>query len=150
LTSTALTAVLQVLDDDVAACADIPGQGTSSPVELQNLYRHAKDAFGHHHPNHDPSKLADAVCAERGWRHGGWVDTVTRCHGLARSPVDMMALLIVDSAETRVFHGRTHIRRTALILVGRVFESSDHDNSRLYDAEHFHLLRPKKKRKRAG
>ncbi len=37
----------------------------------QNLYRHAKDAFGHHHPNFDPRKLADAVCAERGWRNRG-------------------------------------------------------------------------------
>ena len=33
--SNALTAVLQALDDDVAACADIPGPGTSSPVELE-------------------------------------------------------------------------------------------------------------------
>ena len=32
----------------------------------QNLYRHAKDAFGHYHPNFDPLKLADAVCMERG------------------------------------------------------------------------------------
>lgn len=23
-------------------------------VDGQNLYRHAKDAFGHHHPNYDP------------------------------------------------------------------------------------------------
>jgi uncharacterized LabA/DUF88 family protein len=37
----------------------------------QNLYRHAKDAFGHHHPNYDPLKLTDAICAMRGWkRHG--------------------------------------------------------------------------------
>ena len=28
-------------------------------IEGQNLYRHAKDAFGHHHPNYDPRKLAD-------------------------------------------------------------------------------------------
>ena len=33
----------------------------------QNLYRHAKDAFGHHHPNYDPQKLFDAVCADKGW-----------------------------------------------------------------------------------
>jgi uncharacterized LabA/DUF88 family protein len=33
----------------------------------QNLYRHAKDAFGHHHPNYDPIKLHAAVCAEKGW-----------------------------------------------------------------------------------
>ena len=38
------------------------------------------------------------------------------------------------------------IRRTALILVGRVLEASDYSDSKLYDAEHFHLLRPKKKR----
>ena len=37
----------------------------------QNLYRHAKDAFGHHHPNYDPRKLSDAVCADRGWVNHG-------------------------------------------------------------------------------
>ena len=42
------------------------------------------------------------------------------------------------------------IRRTTLILVGRVLDVSDHGDSKLYDAEHFHLLRPKKKRKPAG
>ena len=31
----------------------------------QNLYRHAKEAFGHHHPNYDPKKLTDAVTAVR-------------------------------------------------------------------------------------
>src|SRR5665213_3991145 len=34
----------------------------------QNLYQHAKDAFGHHHPNFDPLKLHAAVCAARGWQ----------------------------------------------------------------------------------
>jgi uncharacterized LabA/DUF88 family protein len=34
----------------------------------QNLYRHAKDAFGYHHPNYDPVKLHKAICAEQGWR----------------------------------------------------------------------------------
>ena len=34
----------------------------------QNLYRHAKDAFGYHHPNYDPVKLHHAVCAAKGWR----------------------------------------------------------------------------------
>ena len=33
----------------------------------QNLFRHAKDIFGHHHPNYDPGKLATAVCAAKGW-----------------------------------------------------------------------------------
>ena len=41
------------------------------------------------------------------------------------------------------------IRRTALILVGRVLASSEHGDSKLYDAGHFHLLRPKKRRTRA-
>ena len=40
-------------------------------IDRQNLFRHAKDAFGHHHPNCDPHKLADAVCADRGLvKHG--------------------------------------------------------------------------------
>ncbi|PYE99074.1 NYN domain-containing protein [Rhodopseudomonas faecalis] len=34
----------------------------------QNLFQHAKDAFGHFHPNYDPRKLHLAVCAARGWR----------------------------------------------------------------------------------
>jgi uncharacterized LabA/DUF88 family protein len=34
----------------------------------QNLYQHAKDAFGHHHPNYDPLKLHKAVCSAKGWR----------------------------------------------------------------------------------
>ncbi len=33
----------------------------------QNLFRHAKDAFGHYHPNYDPEKLAAAVFMVRGW-----------------------------------------------------------------------------------
>ncbi len=37
----------------------------------QNLFRHAKDAFGHHHPNYDPHKLAKAVCAAKGWTVSG-------------------------------------------------------------------------------
>ena len=41
------------------------------------------------------------------------------------------------------------IRRTALILVGRVLASPDHGDSKLYDTGHFHLRRPKKKRKQA-
>ena len=42
------------------------------------------------------------------------------------------------------------IRRTALILVGPVLGAADHGDSKLYDAEHFHLLRPKKKRRPTG
>ena len=37
----------------------------------QNLYRHAKDAFGYHHPNYDPIKLNEAVCGVHRWvSHG--------------------------------------------------------------------------------
>jgi precorrin-4/cobalt-precorrin-4 C11-methyltransferase len=34
------------------------------------------------------------------------------------------------------------ITRTALIFVGRVFESRDFTDSKLYDAAHRHILRP--------
>ena len=37
------------------------------------------------------------------------------------------------------------LRRTALILVGKVLTSKDFEPSRLYAADHFHLLRPKKR-----
>ncbi|MDF1734731.1 MAG: NYN domain-containing protein [Minwuia sp.] len=36
--------------------------------DAQNLFQHAKSAFGHHHPNFDPVKLHQAVCREMGWR----------------------------------------------------------------------------------
>jgi precorrin-4/cobalt-precorrin-4 C11-methyltransferase len=39
------------------------------------------------------------------------------------------------------------ITRTALILVGRVLGGSDFDDSRLYAADHHHVLRPKKNSK---
>ena len=34
----------------------------------QNLFQHAKAAFGHFHPNYDPRGLASAVCQLKGWR----------------------------------------------------------------------------------
>jgi uncharacterized LabA/DUF88 family protein len=37
-------------------------------IDGQNLYQHAKDAFGHHHPNYDPIKLHNAVCEAKGWQ----------------------------------------------------------------------------------
>ena len=33
----------------------------------QNLYHHAKAAFGYHYPNFNPSLLAQAVCGAEGW-----------------------------------------------------------------------------------
>lgn len=35
--------------------------------DVQNLFRHAKDAFGHIHPNFDPLKLHQAVCRHHCW-----------------------------------------------------------------------------------
>ena len=40
-------------------------------IDGQNLYRHAKDAFGYHYPNFDPNKLHDAVCKQHGWTSAG-------------------------------------------------------------------------------
>ena len=42
------------------------------------------------------------------------------------------------------------IRRTALILVGPVLAATGYSDSKLYDAEHFHMLRPKKQRNRSS
>lgn len=39
--------------------------------DSQNLYRHAKDAFGHHYPSYDPQRLFDAVCTDKGWESRG-------------------------------------------------------------------------------
>ena len=36
-------------------------------IDGQNLFQHAKDAFGHYHPNYDPLKLHQAVCDAHGW-----------------------------------------------------------------------------------
>lgn len=40
-------------------------------VDGQNLYHHAKAAFGHHHPNYDPIKLLAAICQSQGWQPSG-------------------------------------------------------------------------------
>ena len=40
---------------------------------------------------------------------------------------------------------KSKISRTALIMVGRVFEEEDFRDSALYDPQHVHVLRPKKK-----
>jgi hypothetical protein len=37
----------------------------------QNLFRHAKAAFGHFHPNYDVTKLFEAVCSANGWQPFG-------------------------------------------------------------------------------
>ena len=40
-------------------------------IDGQNLYHHAKAAFGHTHPNFDPNKLFDTVCERMGWLNRG-------------------------------------------------------------------------------
>jgi len=40
---------------------------------------------------------------------------------------------------------KSKISRTALILVGRVFDAKNFRDSALYDPQHVHVLRPKKK-----
>ena len=42
------------------------------------------------------------------------------------------------------------LRRTALILVGRVLGAEGFEDSALYNAAHYHLLRPRKKKRAAG
>ena len=37
-------------------------------VDGQNLFYQAKEAFGYQYPNYDISKLAQAVCAQKGWQ----------------------------------------------------------------------------------
>ena len=55
-------------------------------IDGQNLYRHAKSAFGHHHPNYDPIKLSEAVCAANDWTSCG-VRFYTGTPALDRSPM---------------------------------------------------------------
>lgn len=37
----------------------------------QNLFHHAKGAFGYQYPNYDPRKLAESVCSSKGWQLAG-------------------------------------------------------------------------------
>ena len=36
-------------------------------VDGQNLFHNARSVFGYTYPNYDVQKLAQAVCASRGW-----------------------------------------------------------------------------------
>jgi len=55
-----------------SAVADEPSvKRATAFFDGQNLYRHAKDAFGHHHPNYDPKRLFGAICAREGWERCG-------------------------------------------------------------------------------
>lgn len=37
----------------------------------QNLFHHAKEAFGYTYPNFDPRKLTESICSVRGWDVSG-------------------------------------------------------------------------------
>lgn len=52
------------MTDDSAA---VPKKYAMAFFDGQNLYQHAKEAFGHHHPNYDPKKLHHAICQKLGF-----------------------------------------------------------------------------------
>jgi uncharacterized LabA/DUF88 family protein len=45
-----------------------PVKRTIAFVDGQNLFHHSRSAFGYTFPNYDVQKLAEAVCAARGWK----------------------------------------------------------------------------------
>lgn len=47
--------------------AEPPTKRAVAFFDGQNLFYAAKYAFGYSFPNYDPSKLAEAICASRGW-----------------------------------------------------------------------------------
>ena len=77
-------------------------------IDGQNLYRHAKAAFGHHHPNYDPRRLSDAVCSDRGWVNHG-IRFYTGVPNADRSPM-------WDGYWTRRL---TAMRRTGIVVTSR-------------------------------
>ena len=44
-----------------------PNKRAVSFFDGQNLFHHAKAAFGHHHPNYDPINLTAAIAYEEAW-----------------------------------------------------------------------------------
>src|SRR5690348_11595970 len=44
-----------------------PIKRTIAFVDGQNLFHNVRSVFGHAYPNYDVQKLAEAVCAPRGW-----------------------------------------------------------------------------------
>lgn len=52
--------------------ADEPGiKRAVAFYDGQNLYRHAMEAFGHHHPNYHTISLFNAICKAQGWENHG-------------------------------------------------------------------------------
>lgn len=95
-------------------------------IDGQNLYRHAKDAFGYHHPNYDPYKLTDAVCADKGWVNHG-VRFYTGVPSADRSPMWHAywanRLLAMRRAGVRVISRRLSYRIESVTLP----DGSQHD-----------------------
>ena len=48
-----------------------PVKRTLAFFDGQNLFHHAKAAFGHTYPNFDPKKLTENICSSRGWAISG-------------------------------------------------------------------------------
>jgi len=42
-------------------------KNVSAFFDGQNLFYHAKAAFGYPYPNYDPKKLAEFICRTKGW-----------------------------------------------------------------------------------
>ena len=48
-----------------------PVKRTIAFFDGQNLFHHAKAAFGHTYPNFDPGKLTGSICSSRDWAVSG-------------------------------------------------------------------------------
>ena len=99
----------------------------------QNLYRHAKEAFGHHYPNYDPVKLFDAVCALKDWKPFG-VRFYTGTLAAAKSPM---------------WHGfwsnkLLALRRAGVLVYSRPIRYHPHDIE-APDGSLFHVETPQEK-----
>ena len=92
----------------------------------QNLYRHAKDAFGHHHPNYDPKTLFDAVCADKGWVSRGvrfYTGTPDRAHDAMWHGYWTKRLLVMRRAGIIVESRPIRYREHAVELPDGTFET---------------------------
>jgi hypothetical protein len=48
-----------------------PVKRTFAFFDGQNLFHHAKEAFGYTYPNFDPKKLTESICLAKGWQVSG-------------------------------------------------------------------------------
>ena len=100
-----------------------PTKYTVAFFDGQNLFQHAKAAFGHYHPNFDPQALATAVCQTKGWeltqvrfytgiptraRDGRWHEYWTRrLMAMQRSGIHVTKRYLRYHEEDRVLPGGT-------------------------------------------